>query len=115
MTSLQSGACGANWVDPSYNNSQNASTYWTAYSNNLASQLGTAIGNLGLQGVTINLVIPLTIPVSSLTPILSAILSPVLAALDSVLMPLLSVLGVQVGAATVHQISLTCNAPQIVN
>ncbi|OAJ56207.1 hypothetical protein A6V36_06700 [Paraburkholderia ginsengiterrae] len=57
-----------------------------------------------------------------LTPILSLVtitLTPILQAvfslLDTILVPTLSLLGVQVGTATVHNMSLTCGVSQLVN
>ncbi|WP_080411116.1 TadG family pilus assembly protein [Burkholderia ubonensis] len=104
-------SCGSGWVSPSTASSPNS--YWTTYVNNLGASLGTALGNINLNAITI-----LGIPIP-LGPLLDAIgslvLQPVLSALDAVLVPILGLLGVQVGQATVHQISLTCNAAQLVN
>lgn len=57
-----------------------------------------------------------------LTPLLSLVtgavtplLQPVFNLLDSVLVPTLSLLGIQIGTATVHNMSLTCGVPQLVN
>ncbi|WP_106313955.1 TadG family pilus assembly protein [Paraburkholderia sp. BL18I3N2] len=52
---------------------------------------------------------------SALAPVLSAALQPVFALLDAVLVPTLALLGVQVGTATVHNMSLTCGVSQLVN
>ncbi|MBA5790835.1 hypothetical protein H3280_28025, partial [Escherichia coli] len=68
--------------------------------------------NVGLFGANI-----LTVPgnfVSTLLSFLSGLLGPLLSSLDAVLVPLLNLLGVQVGAATVHQISLNCGVAQTV-
>ncbi|WP_080430881.1 TadG family pilus assembly protein [Burkholderia ubonensis] len=104
-------SCGSGWVSPSTASSPNS--YWTTYVNNLGASLGTALGNINLNAITI-----LGVPIP-LGPLLNAIgslvLQPVLSALDAVLVPILGLLGVQVGQATVHQISLTCNAAQLVN
>ncbi|PCE26534.1 hypothetical protein BZL54_30920 [Burkholderia ubonensis subsp. mesacidophila] len=104
-------SCGSGWVPPSTASSPNS--YWTTYVNNLGASLGTALSNINLNAITI-----LGIPIP-LGPLLNAIgslvLQPVLSALDTVLVPILGLLGVQVGQATVHQISLTCNAAQLVN
>ncbi|MDE1009637.1 MAG: TadG family pilus assembly protein [Paraburkholderia fungorum] len=48
---------------------------------------------------------------STLTPLLQ----PVFALLDTILVPTLSLLGIQVGTATVHNMSLTCGVAQLVN
>lgn len=53
----------------------------------------------------------LTAVAAALTPLLQ----PVFALLDAVLVPTLSLLGVQVGTATVHNMSLTCGVSQLVN
>ncbi|RQQ53464.1 hypothetical protein DF121_06950 [Burkholderia stagnalis] len=104
-------SCGSGWVAPSTAANQNS--YWTTYVNNLGASLGTALGNINLNSVTI---LGITVP---LGPLLSTIgnlvLQPVLSSLDALLVPILSLLGVQVGQATVHQMSLTCNAAQLVN
>jgi len=41
-------------------------------------------------------------------------LNPILGALDQLLVPLLQLLGVQVGVATVHNMSLACGVAQTV-
>jgi uncharacterized membrane protein len=43
------------------------------------------------------------------------LLTPILNLLDTALVPLLQALGVQIGAATVHDTSLTCGEAQLVN
>ncbi|SOE71893.1 Uncharacterized membrane protein [Burkholderia sp. OK233] len=53
----------------------------------------------------------LTAVAGALTPLLQ----PVFNLLDTVLVPTLSLLGVQVGTATVHNMSLTCGVSQLVN
>lgn len=104
-------SCGSGWVNPT--NAGSPDSYWTTYSNNLGSELGTALGNINLNSVNI---LGVSIPTGALLNLIGGqILSPVLSALDSVIVPLLGLLGVQVGQATVHQISLTCNAAQLVN
>jgi uncharacterized membrane protein len=52
---------------------------------------------------------------AALAPVLSTALQPVFNLLDAVLVPTLSLLGVQVGTATVHNMSLTCGVAQLVN
>ncbi|PAJ82709.1 TadG family pilus assembly protein [Burkholderia ubonensis] len=104
-------SCGSGWVSPSTASSPNS--YWTTYVNNLGASLGTALGNINLNAITI---LGVSIPLGPLlNAIGSLVLQPVLSALDAVLVPILGLLGVQVGQATVHQISLTCNAAQLVN
>jgi uncharacterized membrane protein len=49
------------------------------------------------------------------TDALTPLLKPVFGLLDTILLPTLSLLGIQVGTATVHNMSLTCGVPQLVN
>lgn len=95
--------------------------YWTVNSNALGSALSSALAQLAAATITVNLTLldltPLPIPssfVSTLLGFLTSLLSPLLSSLDAVLVPLLNLLGVQVGAATVHQISLNCGVAQTV-
>ncbi|KVT40825.1 hypothetical protein WK52_25440 [Burkholderia multivorans] len=81
--------------------------------------MATALANLNLQALNISLSLPLItvnlpVPVSVLSSLLASLLSPILMSLDSVIVPLLNLLGVQVGQANVHQMSLTCNVAQLV-
>ncbi|NIF52340.1 hypothetical protein F3J19_09600 [Burkholderia sp. Ax-1724] len=48
------------------------------------------------------------------TTTLSPVLSSVFSLLDTLIVPTLTLLGVQLGAATVHNTSLTCGVPQLV-
>ncbi|WP_186204470.1 TadG family pilus assembly protein [Burkholderia gladioli] len=98
------------------------SNYWTVNSNALGSALASALAqlataqispNLGLLGNVISVALPSNF-VGTILGILQPVLSPLLSALDAVIVPLLNLLGVQVGAATVHQISLTCGVAQTV-
>ncbi|KVE08455.1 TadG family pilus assembly protein [Burkholderia anthina] len=95
--------------------------YWTVNSNALGSALSSALTQLAAANITVNLGLfganVLTVPgnfVSTLLSFLSGLLGPLLSSLDAVLVPLLNLLGVQVGAATVHQISLNCGVAQTV-
>ncbi|MCA7997540.1 TadG family pilus assembly protein [Burkholderia metallica] len=95
--------------------------YWTVNSNALGSALSSALTQLAAATITVNLTLldltTLPIPssfVSTLLGFLTSLLSPLLSSLDAVLVPLLNLLGVQVGAATVHQISLNCGVAQTV-
>jgi len=95
--------------------------YWTVNSNALGSALSSASAQLAAANITVNLGLfganVLTVPgnfVSTLLTFLSGLLGPLLSSLDAVLVPLLNLLGVQVGAATVHQISLNCGVAQTV-
>ncbi|MDN7430346.1 TadG family pilus assembly protein [Burkholderia sp. AU45388] len=95
--------------------------YWTVNSNALGSALSSALTQLAAANITVNLGLfganILTVPgnfVSTLLTFLTSLLDPLLSSLDAVLVPLLNLLGVQVGAATVHQISLNCGVAQTV-
>lgn len=95
--------------------------YWTVNSNSLGSALSSALTQLAAANITVNLGLfganVLTVPgnfVSTLLTFLTGLLGPLLSSLDAVLVPLLNLLGVQVGAATVHQISLNCGVAQTV-
>lgn len=58
----------------------------------------------------------LTSPILSLVgSTLTPLLQPVFGLLDTIVVPTLSLLGVQVGTATVHNMSLTCGVSQLVN
>lgn len=59
--------------------------------------------------------IPLGSMLSSLITLLTNALSPLLSGLDQIIVPLLNVLGAQVGVATVHNQSLICGAAQTVS
>ncbi|WCM21242.1 pilus assembly protein TadG-related protein [Paraburkholderia bryophila] len=79
------------------------------------------LGNLG-NVVKVSLLNNLIDISSLLAPIASAVtnaltplLQPVFALLDTIVVPTLSLLGIQIGTATVHNMSLTCGVPQLVN
>ncbi|MGY4725612.1 TadG family pilus assembly protein [Burkholderia pyrrocinia] len=95
--------------------------YWTVNSNALGSALSSALSQLAVAKITANIglggVNLLSLPstfLSTLLTFLTNLLGPLLSSLDAVLVPLLNLLGVQVGAATVHQISLSCGVAQTV-
>ncbi|WP_321805063.1 TadG family pilus assembly protein [Burkholderia sp. BCC1993] len=101
--------------DPSY--------YWTTNTNALGSAVNNALA--GLKSATITPTVKVLFGLfsvtitpdflSSLLSVLTTVLSPLLSALDGIIGPLLDLLGVQLGAATVHQMSLTCGAAQTVS
>ncbi|MFL6666070.1 MAG: TadG family pilus assembly protein [Burkholderia ambifaria] len=101
--------------DPSY--------YWTTNTNALGSAVSNALAGLSSATITpkVDLLfgfvtVPLTADfVPKLLGVLTGVLSPLLSALDGIIDPLLDLLGVQLGAATVHQMSLTCGAAQTVS
>jgi uncharacterized membrane protein len=94
-----------------------------------SNQVGSALGIFSSQllnalpgALDISLLNNLIDISSLLSPILTAVtgvltplLQPVFNLLDTVLVPTLSLLGVQVGTATVHNMSLTCGVAQLVN
>jgi len=51
---------------------------------------------------------------TAVATVLTPLLQPVFSLLDAVVVPVLSLLGVQIGTATVHNMSLTCGVPQLV-
>ena len=83
------------------------------------ANLSTAISQGGLVVNTpvpiVNVVIQLLIPglVSATLSTLVNILTPLLGALDSVLVPVLQLLGAQIGVSTIHDLSLTCGQSQL--
>ncbi|WP_246797728.1 TadG family pilus assembly protein [Burkholderia perseverans] len=95
--------------------------YWTVNSNALGSTLANALTQLSGAKISPNVTLfgasVVSVPgnfVSTVLGILTSALSPLLSSLDAVIVPLLNLLGVQVGAATVHQISLNCGVAQTV-
>jgi uncharacterized membrane protein len=62
-----------------------------------------------------NLSLPIGPIVEGLTGLLTPILQPVFNLLDTVFVPTLALLGIQIGTATVHNMSLTCGVSQLVN
>ncbi|MEN2469850.1 TadG family pilus assembly protein [Burkholderia sp. GS2Y] len=101
--------------DPSY--------YWTTNTNALGSAVNNALAGLKNAQITPTVsvlfgLVSVTITpdfLSSLLSVLTTVLSPLLTALDGIIDPLLDLLGVQLGAATVHQMSLTCGIAQTVS
>lgn len=99
-----------------------SSSYWTSNTNALGTALSNALAGLSASkiSVTVGVLFGLiqvqvaTDTVSTLLSVITAIVTPLLNAVNSLLVPLLNVLGVQVGAATVHQISLSCGVSQTV-
>lgn len=98
------------------------SDYWTTDSNALGSELSSALAQLSNAQITPTVsvlfgLISITLPpsfTSTLLNVLTSALTPLLSSLDTAIVPLLQLLGVQVGAATVHQMSLTCGVAQTV-
>ncbi|WP_323119867.1 TadG family pilus assembly protein [Burkholderia alba] len=94
--------------------------YQSTNSNGVGNVLGNALNGLGasLQQTQVVLLgglsLPLTPVESALGAFLGTALPPLLGGLDGVVDPLLQVLGVQIGESTIHDISLTCGASQLV-
>ncbi len=97
--------------------------YQTVNSNAVGSVLGNAVQSLaqGLNspnGLTVTILgLPLALGAQGLGSILSALnplLTPLYSTLDALVVPLLSLLGAQIGSATVHNEALTCRASQTV-
>jgi hypothetical protein len=85
--------------------------------NLLQSTLSAALGAVGsILGGTLGVILDsvLTPLTSVLTGITSLLLQPLLTSLDTLIVPLLQLLGVQIGIATVHAISLQCGEAQLV-
>jgi uncharacterized membrane protein len=105
----------------------NGDDYQSANSNQVGQVLTNALKGpaaalstgTGLTVTATLLSVPVTISSSLLGSLLSLLsntaLNPIFGALDQLLVPLLQLLGVQVGVATVHNMSLTCGVPQLVS
>ena len=104
----------------------NADDYQTVNSNRAGHVISYALANLSTaisQGGLVvntpvpifNVVIQMLIPglVSATLSTLVNLLTPILGALDSVLVPVLQLLGVQIGVSTIHDLSLTCDQSQL--
>ncbi|AOK47210.1 hypothetical protein WT60_10420 [Burkholderia sp. MSMB617WGS] len=99
-----------------------ADDYQTTNSNAVGSVLSNALSGAaqsltGPNGLTLYVFGQPVAVGSMLNPVVSLLLSqlgPMLNSLDQVVVPLLNLLGVQVGAATVHNLALTCGTAQTV-
>jgi uncharacterized membrane protein len=87
----------------------------------LQATLSQTVGVLGpiVQALFNSVINPLLTPVLAplsnlLTGLATTLLKPLLTALDTLIVPLLQLLGVQIGIATVHAISLQCGEAQLV-
>lgn len=94
--------------------------YWTSNTNALGSALANALVQLSNAQISANVtLVGLQLGVASgfvsqLLSLVTSLLGPILQSLDAIIVPLLNLLGVQVGAATVHHMSLTCGVSQTV-
>lgn len=98
--------------------------YQSADSNAVGSVLATALSGLAASmsqpdGLHVTLLgglpLPLGLFVGALVAALSPALDQLLGGIDLAVDPLLQLLGVQLGVATIHDLSLTCGASQLVN
>jgi uncharacterized membrane protein len=101
----------------------NEDDYQNANSNAVGSVLATALGGLAASlsqpnGLDVTLFGGVSLPIGVIDSMLLAALLPaldtLLSGLDVAVDPLLQLLGVQVGVATIHDLSLTCGASQLV-
>lgn len=101
----------------------NDDDYQSANANAVGSVLANALSGVAASlaqpsGLDVTLLGGLSLPLGLLDSVLLAALSPALDALlsgiDLAIDPLLQLLGVQVGVATIHDLSLTCGAAQLV-
>nr|WKF59363.1 hypothetical protein HUO10_003872 [Paraburkholderia busanensis] len=82
----------------------------------LTTQLfGAMPGALVVNPLGVNLTTLISPILTAVGGLLTPVLQPVFTLLDTVLVPTLSLLGIQIGTATVHNMSLTCGVPQLVN
>jgi uncharacterized membrane protein len=101
----------------------NGDDYQSANANAVGSVLATALDGLVASlsqpnGLDVTLFGGVSLPIGVIDSVLLAALLPaldtLLSGLDLAVDPLLQVLGVQVGVATIHDLSLTCGASQLV-
>ena len=100
----------------------NADDYQTTSSNAVGGVLATALSGLAASlsrqnGLSVTGLATLGLPlgpfVSAVLGVVVGLLTPILSALDLILVPVLQLLGAQVGVSTVHDISLTCGQSQL--
>jgi len=101
----------------------NADDYQTVNSNEAGHVLSNALAGLAASisqpnGLTVSvlglgLLLPLQTVVAWVVSTLVSTLTPLLNALDQIFVPVLQLLGAQIGASTVHDISLTCGQSQL--
>lgn len=80
----------------------------------LLGNLGNIL-NVSLLNNLIDISTLLTPIATAVTNALTPLLQPVFSLLDTVVVPTLALLGIQIGTATVHNMSLTCGVSQLVN
>ncbi|KLU20467.1 hypothetical protein EOS_41275 [Caballeronia mineralivorans PML1(12)] len=101
----------------------NADDYQSVNSNAAGHVLSNALAGLAASisqpnGLTasvlgLGLLLPLQTVVAWVVSTLVSVLTPLLNALDLILVPVLQLLGAQIGVSTVHDISLTCGQSQL--
>ncbi|KDB08822.1 Protein of unknown function DUF2134, membrane [Burkholderia sp. lig30] len=101
--------------DTDYYQSTNSNAVGSVLTNALSGVAQSLAAPNGLALYVAGLAIPVGTLLAPVVGLLTAALSPLLAALDQVIVPLLNLLGAQIGSATVHNVSLTCGVAQIVN
>jgi uncharacterized membrane protein len=79
----------------------------------IASELPGSV-YVTVAGVVVSSNSVIGIGVSSLLSAVVSLLSPILTSLDALLVPLLQLLGVQIGVSTVHDLGLACGQAQLV-
>ncbi len=98
----------------------NSDDFQSASSNNvgyiLANTLSTLLGNQLVANLSISPLGSLGLGplLSGLGSFLTSIIGPLLGQLDTLIVPLLQLLGVQIGTSTIHDLSLTCGQSQLV-
>jgi len=107
------GSSGSFDVTPPPVNSNALGSDLATVSATLFQQLPTALSVSVLgSGILNSLLTPiLSLVTTALTPVLQGVFS----LLNTLIVPTLSLLGVQVGTATLHNMSLTCGVSQLVN
>ncbi len=99
----------------------NADDYQTVNSNNAGHVLGYALSSLAAtisrNGLTPNLLGLIPLPIGTLLGsvlgVVLNLLTPVLNALDLILVPVLQLLGAQIGASTIHGLPPVCGQSQL--
>lgn len=97
----------------------NADDIQRSNSNAVGSVLSTAVGGL-TSGLNLKLCLLICLPTNSnelkglLDTLNTAVITPLLGLLDTVVQPLLNLLGVQLGYSDVHHQSLTCGEAKLV-
>ncbi|CAE6917059.1 TadG family pilus assembly protein [Paraburkholderia domus] len=98
--------------------------YQSTNSNQVGGVISNALSGLGTQlaqpnalsiGLPLGISLPLGPIASPIVTLLGQVLAPALGGLDTLLVPVLQLLGAQIGVSTIHDLSLTCGVSQLVN